>query len=957
MNRQPEGSAGPGLTLRRLHPASGVLRHLDPWLIAAAALALIPALAIARPGIPHTADGYVHILRTLEVSQLLRAGVLYPRWAPDFYLGYGYPFFNFYAGGSHWLAAVAGLAGLGVLAGVVALQVASLVFYPTGAYLAARSLYPAPAGGRTARPAALVCAALYLYAPLRFRELFIQGNLSQLVALALLPWCAWLLTEAARRGDLRRSAVAGVTLAGLVYAHHPSAFLGFPFLAVYAFAVALIARRGASTGRRLAAVAAAFAIGILLSAPFWLPAVVELRDVNISAIETGMFNARLNLLPLAELFSTARVLDDAALNPAQPNSLGIAQFIMALGGLAVALKWALAPARRQQAGDAMTEPLWMQRQAGWTLLVAVGLLTLSLVLMLPQAAPAWERLPLARFIAFPWRLLGPALLLAALLGGAAFYLVPPRLRTTGLAVLLVLIPFSVAPYLFPRSFAAVTELTVADIARYELEGGARATASANEYLPRWVADPNPPTDLAEALREGREVDPLDRASLPPDSMAVRIGGGPLGDSYRLDLPVATTVRIRRFYFPGWRAWVDGRPVAVTPGSPYGLIEVSVPAGAHELEVRFAATPSRITGNVLAFAGLVGAIALWWAGGKRQRGNEAEDGGKEERAQWQLAMLALATILVVTAVVTLVIGPHTRWFRQRSPEAAPATMQHPLHVRFANGIELIGYDLEDDAPRQGETLGVRLYWRALAPQAANVRPFVHLDAITGDATWANQTKVHPGDKPSTRWTPGFYVIDDYRMLVPADTPPLVANLQAGLIEPSGKLVPLIVGGDTATLAEIGIRERRPLALEAVPGREQSYQLGEAVRLVGHSITVTETLSASGARAPALDVTLYWRAESKLPADYTVFVNVFDGRGQKITQIDGQPSGGRYPSSAWTPGQIVVDTRRISLPAGINTADLRVGVGLYTLSDGARLVVTDEQGARLAGDEILFAPVAP
>ena len=227
---------------------AGALRRIDPWLIAAAALALIPILAIARPGIPHTADGYVHILRTLEVSQLLRDGVLYPRWAPDFYLGYGYPFFNFYAPGAHLLAALAALTGLGVLRGVVAVQVIALLLYPTGAYLAARSLFTTDAAGRWARPAALVSAALYLYAPLRFRELFTQGNLSQLLALALLPWCAWLLLEAIRRVDLRWSVAAGVALAGLVYAHHPSAFLGFPFLAIYAGAVAIIAGRGEPRG-------------------------------------------------------------------------------------------------------------------------------------------------------------------------------------------------------------------------------------------------------------------------------------------------------------------------------------------------------------------------------------------------------------------------------------------------------------------------------------------------------------------------------------------------------------------------------------------------------------------------------------------------------------------------------------------------------------------------------------
>ena len=68
--------------------------------------------------------------------------------------------------------------------------------------------------------------------------------------------------EAIRRVDLR-GAAAGVALAGLVYAHHPSAFLGFPFLAIYAGAVAIIAGRGDRAAARticrgLAVVGAAF---------------------------------------------------------------------------------------------------------------------------------------------------------------------------------------------------------------------------------------------------------------------------------------------------------------------------------------------------------------------------------------------------------------------------------------------------------------------------------------------------------------------------------------------------------------------------------------------------------------------------------------------------------------------------------------------------------------------------
>jgi hypothetical protein len=967
------------------------ISHFDPWLGCAALLALIPILTILRPGMPNTADGQVHLLRALEASRLLRAGVLYPRWAPDFYLGYGYPFFNYYAPGAHLLVSWLALAGLGVVRGMAAAQALALLLYPTGAYLAAKALLlgvdghsdlfavdpprqspedrPARVDYRTkaVAPAALLCAALYLYAPLRWRELFIQGNLSQLLALALLPWCAWALTWAARRASLRWAAGGGVLLALLVYLHHPSALLAFPSLAVYALAVAIIAAGGhsgeiassrkpllatqappATAGvtvwRRIGAVAGAFCVGLLLSAPFWLPSILEQRYVNISSIEQGMFNVRLNLLSLGEMLSPARLQDQAALNPPMPNALGIAQAILALAGLATAVLWVAG--KGSSAGRR-----WSRRQAGAALVVVAALLIVSLVAMLPLAAGAWEALPLARLIAFPWRMLGPALLWAALLGGASLFLAPVRWRIPALAGLLVLVPLSIAPYLFPRAFAPVAEPGVADIARYELTGGARGTASANEYLPRWIADPNPPADMAAEMQAGRVPDRLDRSSLPAGASAETRLAAPLEDRFRVTLPGEAQVRIRRFFFPGWEAWVDGRRTPISASEPYGLIEVPVPAGIHEVRLRHGATPVQQAGGVLALLGLALAGAMIWLGRREAERAPAEaeepPGGSQGGRAW---LAPAATILAVTAVLLLFVGPYTRWFRLRSTAEAPAGMAQPVHARFANGIELIGYTLSQPAVRQGGIADVRLFWRALQPQAENVRPFLHLDSATGDTTWANQTKLHAGDKPSSGWPAGFYVVDDYRLAIPPDAPPVVGTLTAGLLHggQNSERVPLADGRDLVVLGPLRVRERQPLAAGALPGRDQTYRLGPAVRLTGSSATITGT-------PPLLELTLYWQATGQVPVDYTAFVHVLDAAGEKVAQEDGPPLNGWYPSSAWEQGQIIADRRQIALPAGIDPAGVRVAVGLYTPADGIRAPVVDAQGVRQPEDRILLTPI--
>ncbi len=478
-------------------------RSSDPWLIPAALLPIIPIVALLRPGVAATSDGLVHLLRTLQVAELMRSGVIYPQWAPDFYFGYGYPFFLFYAPGAHMLAADLALLGLGVIRGLVAVQVLSLFLASIGAYLAARSLFRGTASPHIVSMAALGAAALYIFTPLRIRELFSQGNLSQLLALSILPWCLWALIATARDSGGARGrrwcavAGAGLLLAALLYAHHPSAFLAFPLLGVLALAIALL--EGAERRWRAAGmVAAAFLLALLLSAPFVVPWVLESSYGSLGRMETGPFNAALNLVPWDQLFAPAATLDAASINSPRPYTLGLFQAILAALGMGAAV---------------------VLRGRGRVLLVVAALLAACLLLMLPVAGPLWTRLPLARFIAFPWRLLGPAGLLAALIGAAPLLLLPERGARAALLLVLLLAPLSVGAYLFPSSSlwrpAPAGGFTLADIGRYESSaGGSRGTASANEYLPRWVENPDPPPVLLQDYEAGRAPERLDTTALP-----------------------------------------------------------------------------------------------------------------------------------------------------------------------------------------------------------------------------------------------------------------------------------------------------------------------------------------------------------------------------------------------------------------------------------------------------------
>ena len=58
-----------------------------------------------------------------------------------------------------------------------------------------------------------------------------------------------------------------------------------------------------------------------------------------------------------------------------------------------------------------------------------------------------------------------------------------------------------------------------------------------------------------------------------------------------------------------------------------------------------------------------------------------------------------------------------------------------------------------------------------------------------------------------------------------------------------------------------------------------------------------------------LTLVWRCLREIETPYTVFTHLLDGAGQVRGQKDSPPQGGRYPTTLWAPGEIVLDAYEI------------------------------------------------
>jgi len=76
-----------------------------------------------------------------------------------------------------------------------------------------------------------------------------------------------------------------------------------------------------------------------------------------------------------------------------------------------------------------------------------------------------------------------------------------------------------------------------------------------------------------------------------------------------------------------------------------------------------------------------------------------------------------------------------------------------------------------------------------------------------------------------------------------------------------------------------------------------------------------------------VYLAWEVASAPDADYTVSLQLFDGRGERVAQHDAQPFDGALPTSQWVPGKAYQDLVILSPPPSLSPGVYRLQVSVY------------------------------
>jgi hypothetical protein len=109
------------------------------------------------------------------------------------------------------------------------------------------------------------------------------------------------------------------------------------------------------------------------------------------------------------------------------------------------------------------------------------------------------------------------------------------------------------------------------------------------------------------------------------------------------------------------------------------------------------------------------------------------------------------------------------------------IQHISEVTVGENIQLLGYALEREQVKPGDTFTLTLYWQALASMDTSYTVFTHLLDAEHGIRGQKDSIPGSGALPTTTWLEGEVLTDVYDLVVDADAPAGKYLLEIGMYE--------------------------------------------------------------------------------------------------------------------------------------------------------------------------------
>ena len=389
--------------------------------------------------------------------------------------------------------------------------------------------------------------------------------------------------------------------------------------------------------------------------------------------------------------------------------------------------------------------------------------------------------------------------------------------------------------------------------------------------------------------------------------------------------VGFAVYLSRLLRTEWRLWRAGhgswfwRLLRVVEHN-FGLIVIGLFAAAVVYGlVQWATTTWSSQGRLVftAISALCVLMALGWSALLDLTGRRTGVRGRPVRSV-MVAAPAVFLFAVAAAAPWLWIRP------AYVPPAYPDPLATTLDITFGDEMRLVGYEVQSDELRPGDSVRVRLEWEALQSLAHDWSVFVHLnDPVLGRPIAQRDMFPGQGLLATRLLSPGERLVNEYVLSVPPTAvAPAELVLVVGLYDfATGERLPISDGPQTSIGQDAAMLTTIPLAPRDGPyPNPVSLFFEHGLELVGFAVEPRRVAAGAG-----LELRTIWRPSEPLPADFTFFAQVVGPDTTRYAAADVAPPS---PTSGWQPGEVYEVRLPLTLDPSTPPDTYPLIVGLYT-----------------------------
>ncbi|MBU1627490.1 hypothetical protein KKB18_09000, partial [bacterium] len=349
-----------------------------------------------------------------------------------------------------------------------------------------------------------------------------------------------------------------VLIAFLFLSHNPMALVFPPLLACISIYKAVLEKRMSLIWDFFKL----FIIGIMLSSFFIAPAVLEKKYISLSKLITGITDFHNHFVYFYQFFSPFWGYEWSLKGPIDGMSfqLGV------INVLAVIMVFFLYSK--------------LNSKDKFSVSFILVIFFLSMFLMMRQSEGLWEIIPYLQYMWLPWRFLAITGFLSSILAGLVFSkLFKEESQIDGLSQIFfiaIIIILSALPCLNKRDYYTKGEVPVN---AEDIRATKTTTSYQDEFLPIWVN--KKPENLPSAKIESLSLSlKITQISIKPYYYEFTCSNS---DSSNL-------IKINTFYFPGWKAYVNGEEERLLyEGEFNGIMHHKMSTGESKVVIEYTGT--------------------------------------------------------------------------------------------------------------------------------------------------------------------------------------------------------------------------------------------------------------------------------------------------------------------------------------------------------------------------------